>query len=114
MKSATIIIRQVNGFKGEEGTVWVSNTTSFAIFQRGLHGTFLGWRVGDVGFEAAWDSAASTIAVSPFSILSFAPSLNLSKIKSYEIHDTFDSSCLLIAQSVEKNSLILMHSPGPT
>ena len=111
MKSATIVLWKVYGFKGEEGTVWVSNTTSFAIFQRGLHGTFLGWRVGDVGFEAAWDSAASTIAVSPFSVLSFAPSLNLSsKVKSYEIHDTFDCPCLLIAQS----SLILMHSPGPT
>ena len=101
MKSATIVLWKVYGFKGEEGTVWVSNTTSFAIFQRGLHGTFLGWRVGDVGFEAAWDSATSTIAVSPFSILSFAPCLNLRKIKSYKIHDTLDCSCLLIAQSIE-------------
>ena len=99
MKSATIVFWKVYGFKGEEGTVWVSNTTSFAIFQRGLHGTFHSWRVGDVGFEAAWDSATSTIAVSPFSILSFAPSLNSSKIKSYEIHDTFACSCMLIAQS---------------
>ena len=102
-QSAAVIFRQFFLPEGEETTLRMCLTTSFASFSGHLNEAANPEKIKrgilHIGFEAAWDSATSTIAVSPFSILSFAPSLNSSKIKSYEIHDTFACSCMLIAQS---------------
>ena len=84
-QSAAVIFRQFFLPEGEETTLRMCLTTSFASFSRDLNGAANPEKIKrgilHIGFEAAWDSSlALALAVPPLSIGGIAPVLPMNNV----------------------------------